>query len=430
MKHCIIKGMMACALCVGLLLPAYGQEKSYTLEQCRQLALEHNARIKNAKNGIAGAEETKKEAFTNYFPTVSATGMGFNADKGTAQMALAPGMELSMLKNGIMGGVTAVQPVFAGGQIVNGNKLAKLGVEVSHLQLEQSQNEVELTAEQYFWQVVTLQEKVKTIISIDTMLQRLCDDVTVAVNAGLTTRNDLLEVQLKRNEIATTRINLNNGISLGKMLLAQYIGADSTNFSVEAVIPDDEQPESPVTLYQSPSSSLGATPEYRLLEKNVEANRLQQKLAVGKNLPTIGIGAGYMYHNLMDTDRAFGMVFASVSVPLSGWWGGSHAIKRQKLQVYNAENDLRDKSQLLMIRMQKTWNDVQDAYAQLGIARKSIEQSAENLRLNDEYYRAGTTKMSDLLQAQSLYQQSRDKYVDAYSAYRIKRVEYMQATGR
>jgi outer membrane protein TolC len=80
--------------------------------------------------------------------------------------------------------------------------------------------------------------------------------------------------------------------------------------------------------------------------------------------------------------------------------------------------------------MQKAWNDLQDAYKQMGIAANSIEQSAENLRLNEDYYRAGTTTMSDLLDAETLYQQSRDKYVDAFSSFRIKEVEYLQATGR
>jgi hypothetical protein len=38
--------------------------------------------------------------------------------------------------------------------------------------------------------------------------------------------------------------------------------------------------------------------------------------------------------------------------------------------------------------------------------------------------------MSDLLDAQSLYQQSRDKYADAYAQLRIRAVEYRQATGQ
>lgn len=423
-----IKWMASCTLCAGLAMPLCGQT-NYTLEQCRDMALEYNAKMKNAQNNLKGAEQTRKEAFTNYFPSVSATGIGYNANKGMAAMSLA-GMDLSLLKDGVAGGVTAIQPLFAGGQIVNGNKLAKVGVEVSRLQLEQSENEVELTTEQYFWQVVTLKEKLNTVIAVDSMLQCLCKDVEVAVNAGVTTRNDLLQVQLKRNEMASTRIKLENGISLSKMLLAQYIGAENINFELTADIPDNEMPTPPNALYQSPASSLVLTPEYRLLEKNLEANKLQHRLAVGKNLPSAGIGAGYMYHNMLDRDRSFGVVFATVSVPLSGWWGGSHAIKKQKLQVTNAENDLADKSQLLMIKMQNAWNELDDAYKQLGIARNSIEQSTENLRLNNDYYKAGTTNMTDLLNAQTMFQQSRDQYVDAYSTYRIKTLEYLQSTGR
>ena len=107
------------------------------------------------------------------------------------------------------------------------------------------------------------------------------------------------------------------------------------------------------------------------------------------------------------------MEFATVSIPISDWLSSEHAIKQKQLQVVNARNDLQDKSQLLMIRMQKARDDVTDACKQPGIARKSIEQSEENLRLNNQYYKAGTTKMSDLPNARTMYKQSCDKFADA-----------------
>lgn len=424
------KWLAVCALGAAACLPSGAQRLTLTADDCRQMALEHNASIKNAKNDVDAAEQTRRAAFTNYFPTVSATGMGFNADKGTARMVLGEGMALSMLKNGVIGSVTAVQPVFAGGQIVNGNKLAQVGVDVSQIQAEQAENNVELTAEQYFWQVVTLEEKLRTVEAVDSMLQRLCGDVEAAVTAGVSTRNDLLQVQLKRNETASTRLTLQNGISVSRLLLAQYIGVDNTDFDLASGVSTDVMPQAPQGLFVSPDEALLGTPEYRLLQKNVEATKLQKKLTLGKQLPTVGIGAGYTYHNLMDNDRSFGMVFASVSIPISGWWGGSHELKKQKLKVWNAENDLTDNSELLVIRMQKAWNDVTDAYKQVALARQAIEQSTENLRLYNDYYKAGTTTMTDLLNAQTLYQQSRDKYAETCADYRIRTVEYLQATGR
>ena len=153
-------------------------------------------------------------------------------------------------------------------------------------------------------------------------------------------------------------------------------------------------------------------------------------MEVGKNLPSLGIGTGYTYHNLLDNNHNFGMVFATVSVPISDWWGGSHAIKRKKIQEQKAIAQLEDHSKLLKIRMQKSWNDVQESYQQLQIAQRSIEQAKENLRLNRNYYQAGICKMSDLLEAQMLYQQSCDKHTDAYADLQNKLLEYRQAVGQ
>ena len=175
---------------------------------------------------------------------------------------------------------------------------------------------------------------------------------------------------------------------------------------------------------------LGLLPEYQLLQKQVEATKLQRKMEIGKNLPTVGVGAGYNYHNLLDNNHSFAMVFATVSVPISDWWGGSHAIKRKKIEQQKAEEQLADNSELLKIRMQNAWNNVEESHQQLQIAQRSIEQSEENLRLNRDYYRAGTSKMSDLLEAQLLYQQALDHRTDAYADYQNKLLEYRQATGQ
>ena len=105
-------------------------------------------------------------------------------------------------------------------------------------------------------------------------------------------------------------------------------------------------------------------------------------------------------------------------------------MRRKKNAVRAAELDRQDASQLLLVRMQSAFVALSTAYQQLGVARLSIEQATENLRLEQDYYQAGTTTMSDLLKAQSSLQQAQDGYVDAWSSYQQKRLEYLQATGR
>ena len=456
MKKILLMIALGCALSASA--------QTYTLQQIKDSALHNNIAIRSAKYNIDAAKQQRKEAFTKYFPNVSGTGLWFNANKGMAQttlnlsesmspelgMALAQSLppealaalgnpiSISMMKNGTIGSLMAVQPVFAGGQIINGNKLAKVGEDVSRLQLQLSENEVEKTAEQYFWQLTSLQEKMKTIDAVDTLLRDIYKDVDVAVRAGVAMRNDLLQVQLRQNDIQSQRLKLRNGISIVRQLLGQYAGltpdpspmGEGSSYSFDIVLPDMKQqlylPPSPIGV----GSGVRLLPEYQLLGKQVEAADLQKKLAVGQNLPSVAVGAGYNYHNLLDNNHTFGMIFATVSVPISDWWGGSHTIKRRKIEYQQAQEQLADNAELLKIRMQNAWNGVEESYQQLQLAKRSIEQAEENLRLNRDYYRAGTSRMSDLLEAQLLYQQSLDRRTDAFADYQNKLLEYRQAIGQ
>ena len=443
---------IALTIILGFLpgLHAWAQH-TYTLEQLLDSARSHNIALRNGQRDIEATQEQRKEAFTKFFPTVSATGAWFNANKSMAQteldltpyitpelgatlaqllpaetlVALSSPMSISMMKHGTIASITAIQPVFAGGQIINGNKLAKIGEEVSRLRQQLSEDEVETTAEQYFWQLVTLEEKQRTIATVEEMLADIHKDVNLAVEAGLTLRNDLLKVELRQNEVESQKVKIQNGMDLVKMLLAQYCGLRDTSFTLRYTT----EAISPLSIKRDHQQALLNTPEYQLLDKQVEATSLQKKMAVGENLPSVAVGAGYNYHNLLGSDQTFGMIFATVSIPLSNWWGGSHAIKRKKIAQQQAIDQRDDNAELLTIRMQKAWNDVEEAYQQLHIAERSIRQAEENLRLSRNCYQAGTTTMSDLLEAQMLYQQSLDKHTDAFADYQNKILAYKHAVG-
>lgn len=217
---------------LGLLCPlcciTVAAQHTLTLQQLKDSALRNNSALRTARLSVDAAQQQRREAFTKYFPSVSATGLTFNANRGMAEttinpseiipssltpalaqmfppealMALANPVTVTMMKNGTIGSLMAVQPLFAGGQIVNGNRLARVGEDVSRLQLQLSQQEVERTTEQYYWQLVTLNEKRRTLDAVDTLLADIHKDVDVAVRAGVALRNDLLQVQLRQNDIA------------------------------------------------------------------------------------------------------------------------------------------------------------------------------------------------------------------------------------
>ncbi len=107
----------------------------------------------------------------------------------------------------------------------------------------------------------------------------------------------------------------------------------------------------------------------------------------------------------------------------------AHTRKERKYQEQIVQNS-RNNEELLLLQIQKTWNELDEAYQQMAVATESIRQTEENLKINRDNYKAGMVNISEMLEAQALMQESERILTDMQTQYRIKMVEYMQVTGR
>lgn len=427
------------------------------LQALQQAAIQNNRKLQSSRIAVQMAQEDRKQAFTNYFPSIQAAGgvfQGFHhlvqVDVGEslfAQFGLPP-ITISAIKKGALVNAMAVQPVFAGGQIVNGNRLARLQEEIRQLQLQMSERDVSLQVARLYWQVVALKANIGTLDAADRQLAEVHKFTSDYAAAGLTTRNDVLRVELKQQELASSRLQLQNGIALSEMALAQLCGTptapSASSATVPAVSPAGSCSErSPI---DSLISRIGAdttqlaevsTPlplgeglgvglriESLLSRKAVDAAALQVKMERGKYMPTAAIGISDMYYNMMAKNVNNGVVFATVAVPISAWWGGSHAIRKAKLAQQKAANDYEDTVEKLRLDNQTAWNNLQESLSQITIAEKSITSAEENLRMSFDQYKAGTLPLIDLLDAQTLRQQAADRLIEARANYQLRLAEY------
>lgn len=436
-----IKCLLSCVFLFGAAVVASAQGKRIlTLEECKDMALKYNAEIQTGKIDIEAARQTQKEAFAKYFPKISAGAATYKADDNLVKVKIPDltqlglpitAMEVGMLEEGNLVTVSAMQPVFAGGQIVNSNKLARTAMEASVLQLDMTADKVKLETENYYWKIVSLKEAEKTINILDTLLQTLHKDVSLAIKAGLTTQNDLLTVQLKQNELQSTRLQVENGIMLSCMALSQYIGLPLDSAEYIDVPEFKSEINSPGDYLVDHHTALSSLSTSKLLEKNVEAYKLKRKISLGQQFPTVGVGVSYAYEDLMfDKSRNHFIMMATVSVPVSDWWSGSHKVKRAKLEEQKAVRQQQDGNEKLQLKMQQSWNLLTESYKQIILAESAVKESEENLRMQTNNYRTGICSLSELLDAQSLFQTSRNRYTDACIDYKIKVTQYLQDTGR
>lgn len=441
-------------LLLGIVTMPLGYGQTLTLEQCKQYALDNNYKIKNSDLEIFAAKEIEKEAFTNYFPKLTAGAIGMQAidplleikteggnlpiyDGNPANLANAtqfaymPGMNMGIFNQVGIGYLNVLQPLYLGGKIKTGNELAKLSTSVKHKEKQLSDKEVLFNTEQQYWQVVVLQEKMKTLEAYELFLDKLHKQVSNAYNNGLVIRNELLKVEIKQNELKVTRLQLQNGKKMAMMLLCHTINIPyDNNLNVADDLAIMVAPES---YYVVNEDVIYNRDEYALLENMVTATSLETKMKKSEYIPSIGVGASGYYMDQFENNinGSFnGMVYAKVSIPISDWWGGKHKLNQLKTKEQIAKNTLKENEGLLLLQMEDSWTQLTEAYEKISVLEQTYLQTKENLEVNENSYNFGLIPIADLLEAQALLTETEDKLIEAKSLYKIKTTDYLKVTAR
>ena len=442
MKNTIV---LVCLLL--LVVPMFGQQKDtlrLSVQNCIEMALENNIELKNSQLEIDKARATKNEARAEYYPTVSAQALAFDAlnpllsfgieDIDNAQLRqilytlyaeygvnMGLDKEYSFVQNGVMLNAMVTEPIYAGGRIRNGNKLAKLGIEAAETQTKIKEDEVRLQTETLYWQIVSLQEKIATLDQLDRLLDTLDKDLTGAIEAGLAMPTDQYKLRVKQNESQLNRKKLTDGITLLKMAMGQYIGTDWQTMALADTLGLEAEP---TVYYRQPNEAVSQRNESRLLNFSIEAESLKKKMTLGASLPSLMVGGSASYHTIFEHTKPNAMVFAVLQVPITDWHKTSFKLKKHDLDAEMAENTRRDLTEKMEMQTNQAWFNLEQSWLRINMAQTALKDAEANLKITQDYYDAGLVAFSDVLEAQTLLKQSRDELTDSRVEYRINLVSY------
>ena len=419
-----------------------------SVQDCIDMALENNIELKNSQLEIDKAKATKKEAQTAYYPTVTAQAVAFDAlnpmisfgidDIDNAQVRqilyslyaeyganLGIDKEYSFVQNGVILNAMAMEPIYAGGRIRNGNKLAKLGIEAAEYQSKVKEDEVRLQTETIYWQIVALQEKNATLDLLDRLLDTLDKDLSGAIEAGLAMPTDQYKLRVKQNESQLNRKKLNDGITLLKMLLAQHIGADWQTMTLTDTLGLETEPSA---YYQIAENAVASRNESHLLDLSLKAEDLKKKMTLGEALPSLMVGGSANYHTVLENTKPNAMVFAMLQIPITDWHKTSYKLKKHDLDAETAENTRRDLTEKMKLQTNQAWFNLEQSWLRITMAQTALSDAEATLKITEDYYEAGLVALSDVLEAQTLLKQSRDELTDSRVEYRVNLVTYKQLT--
>lgn len=440
-----------------------------TLDSCVQMALRSNREIKNAAMQAEQYSHTQKAYLANFFPKFTGRVLDAQSFGGKqelevdlskfvpaelAQMmapytqqfqqflmqfftpqelqgfaALDPTIGIGYKVGNIFhAGLTLEQPVYMGGKVSAAYNMSKLGAQMAQANQRLTEAQVIIATNEAYALLLQASQMHNVALQYDSLLTQLMNDVTAAERHGLRGHNDVLKVQVKKSEAELQVRQAQNAIRLAQMNLCHYIGLPLTaQPMVEPIVSE--------IIPASNDATITGRPEYSILELKSQLSAQQVKLTRSDFLPQLGLMAHYGYtHGLEVMDQYLfkkpsGAVMVNLTIPLYHANEGYHKVKAAKLEHERTILEQEDLIEKMNLELQQAANTLDESILELELTAKSLEQAEDNLRASRKSFDVGLESLSELLEAQTMWQQAYAKQVIAQAQVIVNTVKYKKASG-
>lgn len=459
------------------------QPRRLTLDSCRALALQSNTNLKISQEKLAESESLRKMALSQFFPKATLNGaylwnqkniellsdgqksrlsnLGTNAVSGIAldyptwipvglQNSITQLLESRIgqpvdaigahvvdalefdLTNVWAGAATVYQPVYMGGKLRALYQAAQAVEALNGLRRDKAQDDLLLSVDEAYWRVVSVRQKMLLAQQYCDLLDTLNRNVELMVEAEVATQADLAKVRVKRNEARMSLTKAQSGLALSQMALLQLCALDFDG---------DYDFIEPVALARcEPLDSIDLTAVF------IRRNELQQlhqagliaesgvRAARSMLLPNVVAQASYIVSNpnlFNGVQNTFGGMFtvgAVVNFPIAHP-GAVHATRAAKHRRAQVQLQLQEAREMITLQVNKLNYELRVANTKLTQAVSNMDEAEENLRLAQDSFAAGLIISSDLLQAQTAWQQAGSELLDARIEVQMDYLYLRQALG-
>jgi len=458
-----------------------------SLDSCRALALANNKDLLISNEKINAAHYQRKAAFTNYLPSFSATGAYMRNQKefsllNTDQKAALSGLGTSMAgpleqaggiiaqlhpelaskipelgasltsafnnagsslvdalrtdtRNVYAGAVTLTQPLYMGGKIRAYNKITQYAEELARQQHQGGMQEVIMSTDQAYWQVISLVNKKKLAEGYLKLLQQLDSDVEKMIAEGVATKADGLSVRVKVNEAEMTLTKVEDGLSLARMLLCQLCGLD---LSSPVTLTDENMDDIPLLAPETHfdmSTAYANRPEIRSLELATQIYRQKVNVTRSEHLPSIALMGNYMvtnpsvFNSFENKFKGMWNVGVMVQIPIWHWGEGIYKTRSAKAEAKIAQYQLEDAREKIELQVNQAAFKVNEAGKKLVMASKNMEKAEENLRYATLGFKEGVIATSNVLEAQTAWLSAQSEKIDAQIDVKLTEIYLKKSLG-
>lgn len=423
-----------------------------TLAEALRLAEQNAPSMVQARQNVRTARANQRQTMGAYLPSLSTTAnesytpVRLDATTGTAA---ASGQSTPYNQRF---GFSASLPLFTGFQRGANQRAARATTDQREAAQLQQEYATALSAKQAFFAALANAELVTVA---ETQLRRSDEQLkltTEKLRLGATTRSDSLSAMVDYGNSQLTLIQARANLQYAQVNLGRIIGMDGA----VAPVPDTalEVRLGPLDTAALRREASATAPSVGQAEASLAAARATLSANRSQYFPSITASYSQSWSRALNGafsptpywtavrgasppdstystmpftgSKTFSIAF---SLPIFNGFGRETNIINADANVITAEANLRDARLALDASLTQAVAGMNSAAQQIDIARSSVAAAEENLRMQQERYRLGTSTIVDLLTSQAALNQAQANLVSARYNYLVARAQIEALVG-
>ena len=392
------------ALSVGLTVAAQ-DNKTWSLEDCINYALEKNIQLQQNKLSLQSTEVDVKSAKAELFPSLSfSTGHNLVNRPNQESSATVSGTEIitsnsSTTYNGSYS-LNAQWTVWNGGQRLNNIKQQKKNMEIANLTVAETENMLQEEITKLFVQILYANESVEINKNTLEVSEATYKRAVELFNEGSLSKSDVAQLEAQASNDKYQLVTAESTLRNYKLQLKQLLELDGTTEMVLDMpeLKDEDVMDVLPNQIDVYNTALTSRPEIQSSKLSIDNAKLGIKTAKAGYLPTISLSASTssMTNNASTNNWAeqmkYGwnnMIGINLSIPIFNNRQTKSAVQKAQITYSSSQLDLINKQKELYSTIESLWLDALNAQQQYEAANSKLQSCQTSFDIVNEQFNLG-----------------------------------------
>ena len=427
-------------LFTGILVSSttFAQQKEITLEEGIQIGLQNSKTLHSSKMKVLSAEANLGAINTLQLPSLSLNA-SYTRLSPVNPFAVPTPFGVFTISPSILDNynlkLSLQQPLFTGFKLSSSSKIAEDNSLAAKQEYTQDEQNLILNIKNAYWGLFSAEKLKKAVDDNFLQVKAHLVDIQNFFKQGLSTKNDVLKVEVQLSEIQLQQIDAKNSVKIAIVNLDNVIGLPlSSDLQIPQNVSVSNNTEYDLT--QLIKEAIRNRPDLKAMEYQVEASKTGIALAQSNWYPQIYLTGNYYYskpnQRILPSRNQFDATWdVGVGLSFNIWnWGATKDQTTQAEAQYEQSNDgLKSMQDAITLEVTQDYYNMIKAKEKILVAEQTVSQAEENYRVTDDKFKQGLTLNSELLDAETALLQAKTNQIQSLADYELAVARIQRSIG-